>query len=305
VKPGALLAGLCVFIASTSSRAQSWSWKTARDPSAARAEQVLIAAERLASHASETRYEPSQRDFRRASVALLELARAEDLPDPRLKFLFAQLLLDVGREERARELAMLALDAQPDSPLAANGWYVAALASAKLGDRDKEYLAYTRALEIEWDFDRRANLYLNRGEAQVTRGDFRAALADYKNAIRLGDGPETQALAYFGLGVALERSGDLPSALDAIATADRILPNALDLPSVFFVPDYEINYYRALGAMAAARSAKPADRRIDLQSAIVSWTLYLERAEPDAQRWVQNARLELSRCERDLARLGR
>ena len=80
-------------------------WTAAREPRRARAEIALVAAERMAAHSRETRYEPSRRDFRRAALALLELAHASELPDPRLHYLMAELLSAHERHEEARQLA--------------------------------------------------------------------------------------------------------------------------------------------------------------------------------------------------------
>jgi hypothetical protein len=116
------------------------------------------------------------------------------------------------------------------------------------------------------------------------------------------------------LGIALERDGDLPSALNAIQTALSIkLPSppypashALELPEVFFVPDYDIHYYRALGAMAQARSAsEPSERKLALSEAVAAWTEYIRRAEPDGVRWLENAKMHQARCERDLSQVER
>ena len=131
---------------------------------------------------------------------------------------------------------------------------------------------------------------MNRGESSMVTGRLAEAIADYRSAVRDAGSPDTQALALWGLGVALERSGDLPSALDAVEKAAVIrlpiagVPNAtaLDLPSVFFVPAYDVYYYKALGAMASARAAeRPDEKKIDLEAAIFEWDRYLEQAEPD------------------------
>jgi hypothetical protein len=142
----------------------------------------------------------------------------------------------------------------------------------------------------------------------------RAAIRDFRRAVDLAQLPHAQALAHWGLGIALERDGDLPSALNAIATAQGIkLPSPpypashpLDLPEVFFVPDYDIHYYRALGAMAEARAAAgPPEKKLALSEAVLAWTEYVRRAEPDGARWVDHAKMHRARCERELADVER
>jgi hypothetical protein len=97
------------------------------------------------------------------------------------------------------------------------------------------------------------------------------------------------------LGVALERNGDLPRALDAMNAARAIqipgIGSALDLPSVFFVPAYDIHYSKALSAMAAARGeSRPSLVATHLLDAGEEWQKYLEHAVPDKHRWAENAK---------------
>ncbi|HWO11911.1 MAG TPA: hypothetical protein VNN80_20600, partial [Polyangiaceae bacterium] len=121
----------------------------------------------------------------------------------------------------------------------------------------------------------------------------------------------TQALAYWGLAVATERDGDLPTSLELARRASSFRfgpPNhlvvALDLPSVYFTPPYEEHYYRALATMAeAARAAVSDERRMLLQTASLLWSLYLDGAQRDSERWVANAKAHRDACRRELSRL--
>lgn len=283
-------------------------WDVAKDPRRARAHQTLVAVERMLMRADQSPFDPSmQRNFMRAALAMLELSGGEALPDSRLAFLLGDVLTDaaVRRDEEARQLLRAALKRDPDSPLAGRAWFNVAIASARLGDPTSERDAYTRALDHVWERDFRANIFMNRGESKMVLGDLRGAIADYRSAIGLAERPELTALAHYGLGIALERSGDLPSALEAIRIADAIrvplVGSALDLPSVFFVPAYDLHYYKALSAMAAERRAKtPGHRAAFLREAIERWDRYLTQAVPDGHRWVQNAKLHRAACERRL-----
>jgi tetratricopeptide (TPR) repeat protein len=248
------------------------------------------------------------------TVAMMELFGDRQLSDPRLKFLtaFALIKADTGRQTEIRALLETALREAPESYFAPIALLELGIICNKLGDSRCEFDAYTKALENMWDSETRAQVYLNRGETYMMMGDLQGAIRDYRRAMRLAGGPTNQSLAHFGLGVALERSGDLPAGLRAIAIADAIrvpIPfglvlSALDLPSVFFNPEYEVHYYKALAHMAAAeRTSDPGDRRREYDMAIERWNRYLDGAEPAKQRWVPNARAHRARCERAAAKL--
>jgi tetratricopeptide (TPR) repeat protein len=290
-------------------------WDVVRDPRTRQAQRALNAVERMMTRAEQPIFDPAlRRNFALAAIAMLELAGGKALPDPRLRFLLGKLLIrsSVEREAQARELLESALAEAPNSPLAAEGWFNLAIACAKLGDSKREHEAYTRALDVQWNADSRAIIYLNRAESSMVLGNLTAALADYREAVRLAQDAEALALAYFGLGIAQERSGDLPSALASMQRASSIrfpsphAPLALDSEAVFFVPPYDKYYYKALTAMAQARYATDVgERKRAWEEAIMHWQAYLERAEPDATPWVPNARRHLARSEREARELAK
>jgi hypothetical protein len=273
-------------------------WDAARDPKLVRDEQTLVAVERVLSRDDAPVFDPTTpRELMRAALTAAELAGRPTVSDPRLLFFVGELLSDplVGRDDEAREVLDRALAADPSSPLAGRGWFNVAIASARLADPKREHDAYTHALELTWERGFRANIFTNRAESAMVLGHLDRAVADYEKAIELADRPDLQALAYYGLGIARERSGDLPASLDAMRVARNIrLPgigSALDLPSVFFVPDYDVHYYKALSAMSAARDAKkPQLEAHYLALAASQWQEYLAGAVPDQHRWVPNAR---------------
>jgi hypothetical protein len=152
---------------------------------------------------------------------------------------------------------------------------------------------------------------MNRGEAGMSLGLLREARADYEAALVLADDPEIRALTAWGLAVALARDEDLPDALRRAWEASQFkfrdaqgtLVSAIELPSVFYTPDYEIYFYRALGAMAAAEHAeKPQDRKTELEWAISQWQRYLAEARPVGDRWTANAEFHLTWCKRRLGK---
>lgn len=318
-KPALALLTLALLLPNVAG-AQPSLWDRARRPAEHKAYQALVSVERMLSRAEESDFDFGlQRNFTRAALAMLELAGGGALPDPRLQFLLADLLLDadMGREREARALLDRALDQASDSQLKAQGWFWLAIASAKLRDSAREHEAYTRALELTWERDARATIFMNRGESKMalstapgSKFRLRDAIADFRHALALADRPDLQALALYDLGTALERSGDLPAALDAMARARTIqlgpiYPSALDLPSVFFVPHYDLFYYKALEAMAAARAAKDVRERADhWERAIQLWSRYLADAERERAYWVDHARLHRSTLEKRLQELA-
>lgn len=303
------VAAAVVGVANSASAAPSL-WDSARDPRVLQAHQALVAVERMMLRAEGSPFDPSmQQRFMRAGLAMLELSGA-GLSDPRLKIVLGELLIDsaVRRDSEGRELLHEALRADPDSPLAGRAWFNIAIASARLGEPAAERAAYTSALQSVWEPDFRANIHMNRGESAMVLGDLDAAVRDYRRAIRLAGRPELTALAHYGLGIALERRGNLPAALNAMQVARAVrVPlygTALDLPSVFFVPEYDIHYYKALSAMAGARGERSAKKKHALLSrAILEWETYRSRAVADKTPWVKRAELHQARCAQELKKI--
>ncbi len=310
MKLGAPVVAVAVALWASVAAASPTIWDSARDPKLLQAHQALVAVERMMLRAEGSSFDPSmQQRFMRAGLAMLELSGA-GLHDPRLKIVLGELLVDsaVRRDREGRELLRQALAADPESPLAGRAWFNIAIASARLAEPTQERAAYTRALESAWEPDFRANIHMNRGESAMVLGDLDSAIRDYRRAIRTASRPELVALAHYGLGIALERRGNLPAALAAmqIARAIRVplYGTALDLPSVFFVPEYDIHYYKALSAMAGERNAKAVEKqRALLRRAILEWDAYLERARPGSQPWVKRAELHRAACVERLKKL--
>jgi tetratricopeptide (TPR) repeat protein len=299
----AIRVAVAVLCSASASPAAPSLWDSARDPRLVQAHHALVAVERMMLRAEGSAFDPSmQQRFMRAGLAMLELSGA-GLHDPRLKIVLGELLIDSAarRDSEGRELLREALVAEPSSPLAGRAWFNIAIASARLGEPAQERAAYTEALRSVWEPDFRANIHMNRGESAMVLGDLDAAVQDYRRAIRLAARPELMALAHYGLGIALERRGNLPAALNAMQVARAVrVPlygTALDLPSVFFVPEYDIHYYKALSAMAGARGEASARKKhAHLSRAILEWEAYLKRAVGDKTPWVKRAELHQARC---------
>jgi tetratricopeptide (TPR) repeat protein len=301
-----------------SAQAEPSIWEVAKDPRKERASELFALAERARVPAEDVLGDPLLflsigssdelgRQLNARSAMLIKISRGTELPDVRLRFLLGDALVKADKEYLGEGRAELerALAEAPESPLAADAWFVLAIASGKLRDHQAERNSYTRALSLQWDPEYRALILMNRAESSMLGGDLRSAITDYQAARTQSRAADTRSLATWGLAVATERNGDLPSALvlgrEAASVqlgsgAHRMV--ALDLPEVFFTPPYEQHYYRALAAMGEA-SAEP-DRekaRALLQTAALLWSLYLTPAEKDGERWVENARRHRAWCQ--------
>ena len=299
-------------------------WDVVRSPEVARADELLALAERSRVPAEDAMddagmflssgtSEELNRQLNARAAALITIADGQDLGDSRLLYLLGDALVKADKsylpEGRLRLEQALALD--PESPLAGEAWFSLAVAEGKLRHHDAERRAYTRALELEWEPELQATIVTNRAESTMAAGDLGLAIRDYRLGLALARSATTQALAYWGLAVATERDGDLPSALELARRAASFrfgppshLVVALDLPSVYFTPDYEEHYYRALASMGeAARASTLDERRLLLQTASLLWSLYLDGAQRDSERWVPNARAHRDACRRQLAQI--
>lgn len=297
-------------------------WDLVKNPKLGAAEQLLALAERSRTPAddsaddmmpSSATTEELNRQLNARAAALITIADGHQLGDPRLLYLLGDALVKADKSylPEGRLRLQQALERDPDSPLAADAWFSLATAEGKLGQREAERAAYSRAIELEWQPEAQAMFASNRAESSMASGDLGAALEDYRLALSLSRTGVTRALALWGMAVATERDGDLPTslALAREAASFRFGPPsrfvvALDLPNVYFQPEYEEHFYRALAEMADADvQARPEDARNRLQTASLLWSLYLENARRDHERWVDNAEQLRQICQRKLARL--
>jgi tetratricopeptide (TPR) repeat protein len=309
------LVALWVLMAASGAAAPS-RWDRIRDPNAAKAETALTEAYRArlpkgVSLDALSMLPVFESALALESAAILESAGGAALDAPELWYrLGADLVIaDRGRDEEGRMLLLRALERDPNSAEASRAWLQVAIASNRLGDYAAERSAYDAAVRVEWDPSVRAELIMNRGEANMSMGDLHAARADYLLALATTTDAEIVALARWGLAVALARDDDLPDALryagDASEVPFRDLQNnpilAIDLPQVFYTPQYEIAYYRALGSMAEAeRADDPEVKRQELEWARSQWLKYLAGARPAGDKWTSSAERMLDWCERRL-----
>lgn len=260
----------------------------------ARAEDRLLPqAEELLRRAN---LEPTaQARFRLADQAraLCEQAIARSPRDP-LGHLFLSRALSVSDpahpeacrpgtcEQAARELDRAqALDASGE--LAQTIAFERGIVFSRLRRHADALAEYQRALHLTdperlanvWDAsDARALLYYNSAETLMALGRLDEAIARYRRARDLTDPasfPDWE-LEEWGLGVALDRDGQVTEANEAIRRALTMDPTmeSLEQPEVFFEPPGSIHYYRALGHEVAG------DRAL----AIAAWRSYLAASPP-------------------------
>ncbi len=183
-----------------------------------------------------------------------------------------------------------------------------AIVYAKLGAHHVEIDTYTRALTLEPHAESRAVLLANRAESFMAEGDILRAVRGYRESLQAAPSAATFRLhvtTFWGLAVALDRSGNLDGALQRIVDARRYDPadQAINGPNWFYVPAYDHHWYKALGHWSKARSMRGKEARADaLDSAITRWSQYIQRA-PATDHWRALARRRLHQCQRERARV--
>jgi tetratricopeptide (TPR) repeat protein len=286
-------------------------WDAARDPGARQRWTLHVRVERLlAPVRSEDDGGPVPRVDRElrheAARAMLEEADAAHSPDVRLRFDLGRVYYELADDQGGRadlyrkaiDVLAPAVDAAPDEPAATEALSVLVYAYAKTNHPREELATWRRYIPRLVDDRGRVVAMMNMGEAEMRLGHVDDATATFREVLRLcGELPNTSsagstyALTLFDLAVALDRSGDARSALDTAARASHM--NVIDStgtptdgasllaqdPNVFFVPEWEREWYLALVAGAAAREAKDARRAAALWTAAEDhWDRYIERA---------------------------
>jgi len=289
-------------------------WQRAKDPGALLRSRARLRAEQLFDQATDPRADPEiLHELSLGSAALLELGGGARR-DPWQEVLLGRVLLEAraGRDKEAMQFIESGLRSLPDSDFKRDSLFDLGLGAMLNGDMEQANRAFSAALPLAWEPDERATLLRNRGKARMLSGHLLEAVADFRAALKLARHVEVIALAEFSLGVALERSGDYPRGMQEIARGVGVhLPvppfaaeSVLDLPTVTILPDYDLYYYRALGAMAEAAAADSAELEAERYGAALdSWEQYLPAAEAHADRFVPNAERHRQRCIDALARL--
>lgn len=247
----------------------------------------------------------------------LETADAAHSPDIRLRFdlgivyeRLAELRHDDGLQENAVALLGPALEASPESAGAPEALSKLAVALAHLDRPDEELATWRRYIPKLADDEMRLLPMMNMGEAEMRLGQLDAALATFHASLEICQSlpnsasmSESYALILWDIAIALDRQGDL---VDAVRTAGKarsfswtvthwtrddhgqkvLRTDTLtgwdaiqDYKLVFFVPDWEREWYLALGEAAAATDASdPRSAAKSWGEAESHWSTYFSRA---------------------------
>jgi tetratricopeptide (TPR) repeat protein len=288
-------------------------WRRASEPGTSVRHKARLRAEQLFDQSTGERGDSRfLRELSLGSAALLELSGGARR-DPWQAVLLGRIFLDAhpGREREAATWIERGVSLLPDSDFKRASYFDAGLAAMLSGDLARANHDFTAALSLSWDPDHRASLHRNRGKARMLAGRLGDAVADFRAAVRLARGVEVLALAHFGLGVALERSGDYPQGLEEVAQGVAVrLPvppyaseSVLDLPNLRWFPEYDVHYFRALGQMSEAAAATTREgERERYEAAVESWEQYLPAAEASGDRFWPNAVRLRRRCVEALER---
>jgi tetratricopeptide (TPR) repeat protein len=240
------------------------------------------------------------RDARR-SLAQVVNAGTRDFG---VRMLYVEVLRDSKMPDDALAAVKKLLADDPPAPVKADALTELALLHAHAGRRDEEIKAYTDALAIEPHAAARSHLIANRAEALMALGDVTAAVAGYREALA----PLTTAelfwigpTALFGLGVALDRLGNLDDAFRSVKLARSYDPTdkGLRKEAWFFSPAHDEHWYFALGAWTCARFSEGWAVRADcFAESVTRWEEYIAAAPPD-DRWVPLARVRLAAVNKE------
>ena len=234
---------------------------------------------------------------------ILESAGAATSSDPMMRYRLAEVMNDLGEHEGASKHYEAALKSPSlAAPLRASGLTELAICYARQGRHEDEIKAYTDALALEPIGPLRAMILANRAEAYMVLGDIIKAIEGYRaslSALLAIEMPSFGTTTLWGLGVALDRSGDLESGLQSIEIARQYDPldRLITGPGWFYVPEYDSAWYAALGHWAYARKASLSmDRMNGYVRSIAAWESYIERA-PETDRWRALAKVRLRACQ--------
>lgn len=289
-----LLVPLAITAALSSTRARAEmpdAWDHARQPDLEKRRETVTAAEQMltaarvvrqrsaASGAAVRRIVQNQATVARTLVSELEPGDCVTADVCFVLLNAAELLEDDQGSIRLGER----IEARfPDDRRLHSALFQVAVAHARLGQRDKELEAYSRYLMNVDDPEERYTPLANRAESRFAMGDVDAAIADYREAIQIRPGRDG-VLARLGLAFSLDRLGDFSGALREAKEAELVdgQRSELEGSGVFFVPPYEIEWYRALVEAGRAENAhRPEEKAAFWEVAGHFYELFARRAGP-------------------------
>ena len=243
-------------------------WDVARDPVEAGRWELHVRVERLLQGSFRMRGENELR--LEAARVMLEDADAAHSADVRLRFDLGVVYEELDLHRRAIDVLQPAIDLAPDHPSAVRALSALAYAYAKLGDATHELSVWRTYIPRLVSERARATELMNMGEAEMRLGQVDDALDTFTEVLRMcGELPNssgvstTYVLTLWDMAVALDRSGDPRGALGMTRKAlawtgrgiDRVITgwDAIEEPGIaFFVPEWERDWYLALGSVALA-----------------------------------------------------
>jgi tetratricopeptide (TPR) repeat protein len=322
MKPGGALLAAAVALLAThpgAARADGATiWTRSRHPEAERRRELVLEAESLErkallhAHRRGSRDELLLNSARVRAVILLREAGAATSSDLALRYRLASLHGQLRQFDKSVPLLESIVRGDPAPPLRAAAFADLGVAYAEVGRTEDAIAAYTQALRIQPIAHERARLLQNRAEGYMLLGDASAAITGYRAGLALLSadymlGSNAGSTMLWGLGVALDRAGDLDSGLDSIRVA-RIYDQedrGLNGESWSYVPPYDQHWYEALGHWQVAR--KPdvlTSVRVHAYArALSSWEEWVQTASRDApnDKWLPLAKIRLKQCEKERA----
>lgn len=307
----AFVAALCALAIAAPAAAAPSVWAKASDPRSVAAEEVMRQALK-----ADLRFHQMARSagrgaaplvLREAKAKLAEIVAA-GTRDFGARLLYVELLRDSNEHEEALTILKKLLKEDPPAPIRADVLAETAICHAIAGRREEEIAAYSGALAVQPHAASRARLLANRAEAFMAMGDLQAAVDGYREALA----PLTTlemfqigSTTLFGLGVALDRVGNLQAGLDAVKLARSYDPidRRLRPPDWFFSPAWDAHWYWALGGWVTGRSSSLwAARAEGYAKSVSEWELYILEA-PQDDRWIPLARVRLAAVKREQAEM--
>lgn len=289
-------------------------WDAARSPGLRESWVLHVRVERMLYHArsdddvvADPRLDAELR--LEAARSMLEEADAAHSRDVRVRYDLGLVYYELADRQGGRvdlyqkaiDVLAPAVDSAPDDPATTGALYSLVYAYAKMNRPREELATWRRYIPRLVDDSSRVVAMMNMGEAEMRLGAVDDALATFREVMRIcGTLPNTTGvgstyvLALWDLAVALDRSGDPGQAIasatraakmSVIGSSGRAMTGgeliARD-PGVFFVPDWERQWYLALLATTEARQAKDPRDALELWSqAERSWDTYVERCAAD------------------------
>jgi tetratricopeptide (TPR) repeat protein len=314
-----LLAGVLALgslLGSSPASADPSVWSRARDPELARRHAAMKEVEGVLLRYDRSQEQQYPEQYRitlgtltlRDARKILEDAGALTSRDPMMRYRLAQVVYELRDYPKATQIyASIARSPSLPAPFRASALLALGTCYAHVGQRDEEIKAYTEALAITALGTSRATILANRAEAYMGRGEITAAIQGYREALAaLSSVHPIDSILYgvtplWGLGVALDRSGDLEGGIRSIRLAREYDPNdrLISRPDWFYSPPHDEAWYMALGFWTRARHATQGAARAEaFARAIEAWERYIEKAPP-GDAWVPLAKARLRACEKE------